>query len=193
MHLTVHWDGKLLKESTTHKHVDRLPVLVSGAAVEQLLGVPKLSSGTGKEQASAVLHCLAEWGVGSPVVALCFDTTASNTGRHAGACTLVELIERGLDKNLIFLACRHHILELVVGAAFEKTAIGVSSGPEILIFKRFKDRWLLVDHESFRWHPQIHQYNLWLHHNAKLYWNLPGCTYKRNSQEMTTGNSWNYL
>ena len=94
-----------------------------------------------------MLHCLEGLEVGSQVVALCFDTTASHTGRHAGACTLVE---QGLDKNPIFLACCHHIMELVVGAAFEKTAIGVSSGPEILIFKRFKDCWVLVDQEKFQ-------------------------------------------
>jgi hypothetical protein len=78
---------------------------------------------------------------------LCFDTTASNTGRHAGACTLIE---QGLDKNLLYLACRHHIMELVVGAAFEKTTIGTSSGPEIKIFKRFKDHWQFVDQGKFQ-------------------------------------------
>lgn len=145
--LTVHWDGKLMEDLTSHEHVDRLPVLISGAGIEQLLGVPKLSSGTGDAQASAVLRCLEDWGIGDQVCALCFDTTASNTGRHAGACALIE---QRLDKDLLFLACRHHVMELVVGAAFEKTAVGTSTGPEILIFKRFKEQWLFVDQDRFQ-------------------------------------------
>ena len=53
--LTVHWDGKLLEGLTTHEHVDRLPVLISGVGVEQLLGIPKLSSEKGSAKASAVI------------------------------------------------------------------------------------------------------------------------------------------
>ena len=145
--LTVHWDGKLMEDLTSHEHVDRLPVLISGVGVEQLLGVPKLSSGTGEAQASAVVGCLEKWGIEDQVAALCFDTTASNTGHRSGACSLIE---HRLNKDLLFLACRHHVMELIVGAAFEKTSIGTSTGPEILIFKRFKDKWGLVNCGDFQ-------------------------------------------
>lgn len=83
-----------------------------------MLGVPKLSSGTGEAQASAVVQCLEERAVEDKVAALCFDTTVSNTGHRSGACSLVEL---KLNKDLLHLACRHHVMELVIGAAFEKT------------------------------------------------------------------------
>ena len=53
--LVVHWDGKLLPDISGREKVDRLPVIVSGTRKEQLLGVPKISSGTGKCQASAVI------------------------------------------------------------------------------------------------------------------------------------------
>ncbi len=43
---------------TFHKHVDRLPVILSGAGIEQLLGIPELLSGTGEAQASAVMPFL---------------------------------------------------------------------------------------------------------------------------------------
>lgn len=145
--LSVHWDGKLMEDLTFKKHVDRLPVLISGIRVEQLLGVPKLLSGTGEEQAAAVVHCLEEWGVVENVVALCFDTTAANTGHLSGACSLIE---RKLERRLLFMACRHHIMELVVGAAFEKTIGGASTGPEILPFKRFQEHWQFVDQEKFQ-------------------------------------------
>ena len=44
--LTIHWDGKLLEDICRKEIVDRLPVLVSGVGVDQLLAVPKLLSGT---------------------------------------------------------------------------------------------------------------------------------------------------
>lgn len=122
-------------------------MLISGAGVEQLLGVPKLQSGTGEAQASAILRCLEEWGVEHQIAALCFDTTASKTGRHVGTCTLIE---QRLNADLLFLACRHHVMELIVGAALEKTSIGTSTGPEILTFKRFKSNWLFVDQDNFQ-------------------------------------------
>lgn len=47
--LTVHWDGKLMSNSTNdgteNTLVDRLPVVVTGKAIEKTLGVPKLTSG----------------------------------------------------------------------------------------------------------------------------------------------------
>ncbi|KAK0051716.1 DNA repair protein RAD51 3 [Biomphalaria pfeifferi] len=62
-HLTVHWDGKLLEDLTTREHVDRLPILISGVGCEQLLAVPKLSSGTGESQATAVVNEIKQWGI----------------------------------------------------------------------------------------------------------------------------------
>jgi len=44
---TVQWDGKLIEDLTSNEHVDRSPVLLSGVGVEQLQGIPKLSSGIG--------------------------------------------------------------------------------------------------------------------------------------------------
>jgi hypothetical protein len=64
-----------------------------------------------------------------------------------GACVLLE---QKLQRNCLYLACRHHISELLIGAAFEKT-IGGSSGPEVQLFKRFREQWAFIDKERF--HP----------------------------------------
>lgn len=101
----------------------------------------------GDAQAAAIIRCLEEWGLGERVVALCFDTTASNTGRHSGACCLIE---RALQKDLLYMACRHHIMELIIGAAFEKTVGTSSTGPDILLFKRFREQWQFIDPDSFK-------------------------------------------
>jgi hypothetical protein len=139
--LIVHWDGKLLPDITGTEKVDRLPVIVTGTNVEQLLGVPKLASGTGQDQANAVVARLDEWGLRSKICGLCFDTTASNTGRHSGACVLIE---QALGRNLLHFACRHHILEIVQEKVFTALKItGATSGPDIAMFKLFKDHWPL--------------------------------------------------
>jgi hypothetical protein len=101
-----------MKDLTSKEHIDHLAVLLSGVGVEQLLGVPQLPSEAGEAQASAVIASLDEWGIIDRVAAKCFDTTASNTGINSGACTIIE---QKLRRDLLFLRCCHHIIELVVG------------------------------------------------------------------------------
>ena len=127
--LTVHWDGKLKKT------VDRIAILVSGQGVEQLLGVPSIPSGTGDAQADAVVKLVEQWGIAEKVAAICFDTTASNTGAERGACVLME---DKLEKNLIHLACRHHVLEIILAAGFKSALNTSSSRPHVALFKRFQ-------------------------------------------------------
>ena len=47
--------------------MDQLPVLVSGHGVNKLLGVPKLTSGTGENTAAAVYTLLQDWSVADRV------------------------------------------------------------------------------------------------------------------------------
>ena len=68
---------------------------------------------------------------------MCFDTTASNTGKDLGACTILE--ER-LGKKLFGFACRRHVHELRPGAAFD-SLFEPSSGPNIKLFQRFREIW----------------------------------------------------
>lgn len=139
--VTVHWDSKLLPALTGKEKVDRLPVIATANGVEHLLGVPKLFSGKGDDMASAVYQLLEEYQLTERVEAVCCDTTASNTGRLNGACVILE---QKLEKDLLYLPCRHHIYELVLKCAFE-VCIGVSSGPDIPLFKRFQQAWPKID------------------------------------------------
>ena len=143
--LVVHWDGKLMADLSGKEHIDRLPIIVSGRGVSQLLKVSKVSGGSGENQSSAVVQCLKEWNLQSHVVGMCFDTTSSNTGVHNGACILIE---RKLDKELLHLACRHHIMELLAGAAFA-VSMSPSSAPEVMLFKRFQQQWSFIDQGNF--------------------------------------------
>ncbi|KAG0721029.1 hypothetical protein GWK47_047288 [Chionoecetes opilio] len=82
-----------------------------------------------------------------------FDTTSSNTCRNNGACVLIE---QQLKKDLLYFACRHHVLELLLAAAFT-TVMGPTSGPEMTLFKRFQDcRFINRNQfESGDAHPQV--------------------------------------
>ena len=144
--LIIHWDGKLMPDlMQTSGHVERLPIIVTGNGVSQLLQVAKLPNSTGTEQSKAVVSTLNEWGLTERVVGMSFDTTASNTGRKAGACVLIE---QQIGRNLLYLACRHHIHEIVAGAAFH-SVFGTSEGPEVRLFKRFQGNWSQVDCSLF--------------------------------------------
>ncbi|KAK2727100.1 hypothetical protein QYM36_007819 [Artemia franciscana] len=88
--LVVYWNGKLTAGLTSKEQVDRLPVIVSGKGVSQLLTVAKLTSDTGEAQASAVYPAIGDWCITENIRAICFDTTSSNTGRLAGACVLLK-------------------------------------------------------------------------------------------------------
>lgn len=41
------------------------------------------------------------------------------------------------------LACRHHVHEIILAHVF-KHGVGASSGPEIGVFKRFREKWPLT-------------------------------------------------
>ena len=109
--------------------------------MSKLLAVPKLPNGTGQAAADAVLAALDDWEVKDRVKALSFDTTASNTGLSAGACTIIE---QRLEHDVLHLACRHHIYELVLEKAMA-TCLGPSSGPDVVLFKRFQKKWASID------------------------------------------------
>lgn len=143
--LVVHWDGKLMADISGNAHVDRLPVIVTGHGVAQLLKVSKMPDGTGAQQSSAVVQALEEWSLKHRVVGMCFDTTSSNTGRHSGACVQIE---QKLGRDLLYFACRHHMMELLVGAAFT-VCLSPTSAPEVLLFKRFKQQWSFIDHSTY--------------------------------------------
>jgi hypothetical protein len=56
------------------------------------------------------------------------------------------LIEQKMAEDLLHLACRHHIFEVVLGDVFNDLA-GPSTEPEILMFKRFQNAWPSIIHD----------------------------------------------
>jgi len=114
--------------------VDRLPVLVTRDGIEKLLGVPKVASGTGYNESVAVYNVLESWKLTEKVQALCFDTTSVNIGPFGGVCVLLE---NKIGRELLWLACRHHVLELILSKVFT-LCCGPSSSPYIPIFQEIQ-------------------------------------------------------
>lgn len=77
----------------------------------KLLGVPKVSSETAENEVNAVHKLLEEWQLTEKIQAMCFDTTSVNTGRLNGVCVGLE---NRLGHELQWLACRHHVLEIIL-------------------------------------------------------------------------------
>lgn len=73
---TIHWDGKLLPDNLRGETADRLAIIITCGKMEQLLGIPKLTSGSGKNQAQGVFDTLTDWSLSNNIEALCCDSTS---------------------------------------------------------------------------------------------------------------------
>ena len=136
---TLQWDGKLIPDTDNKREwVDRLPVLVSGKNGGQLLGIPKLPDGGAKTQTNAIISLLEENNYINSICAMCFDSTKVNTGIKGGTCVQIESL---LKRPLLFLACRHHILELVLRAAYECKMGSETNSPNVKLFSEFRNVW----------------------------------------------------
>ena len=147
MDTTIHWDGKLLEDSTGK--AERLAVMVSGGTAQckqgKILSARQIADGTGQSQADEVFRCIDEWNLQDTVRAMSFDTTASNTGAEKGAAVRLE---KKMGKKLLYAPCRHHIQELVAKAVWLRL-FGKDSTPETTLFKVFKAVWPKLDQTRY--------------------------------------------
>ena len=126
---------------TERECVDRLLIIVSDKDVTKLLAIPKLKSGIAAVMSNACFAEIRSWGLEDRIMAMCFDTTASNTGCKGGVCFKLEA---ELRKDLLNLACRHHVSEIVLEKVF--SLHDSARSPKLELFSHFRDFW-----------PQIHQ------------------------------------
>ena len=133
----VHWDGKIIPDKFAFKKVDRLPILVSFENDVKIIDVPFLENQTALTIANAVYRAVSSWGLIDAVQGVCADTTNANLGLRVGAAAIFEQI---LNRDILYLPCRHHIYELVLSAAFTAKIPG-TSGPNNQIFLKFRNEW----------------------------------------------------
>ena len=144
--LTIHWDGKMMSDICGRHIVNRVPVVITRYGINQLLSVSKIASGTGENLATAIYNAIQDWNISENIKSLCFDTTSSYTGLKKGACTLIE---QKLECPLLYLACCHHILDILLECMFSNY-FGSSSGPDNILFQRFKTEWANINQEKFQ-------------------------------------------
>ena len=99
---------------------------------------------TGEAQAAAVLDQVDAWGLRDNVKAFVFDTTASNTGVKQGATVRVL---KELGRPVFFLACRHHVCELIAKACWY-SIFEADLSPECKFFSDIKEDWKNFDTSS---------------------------------------------
>ena len=96
---------------------------------------------TGKVEADAEKEAIKNWGLSEGIIACCFDTTSSNSGINSGSCVLLQQL---LNRQLLWLACRHHIPELILKAAFQ-SLFGKTTSPVETLFSTLKSSWKSLD------------------------------------------------
>ena len=129
-----HYDGKIRKCWGVKSDFLALCVTGKGLAKEKVLGDVPIGKGTDRNMATASARLLREWGIADRVIAICFDTTASNTGWQSGANVFLEA---DLETPVFWFACLHHVMELLLGAAMTEK-LGPTSGPREKYFVRFE-------------------------------------------------------
>ena len=67
------------------------------------------------------------------------------TGQVQGAVVCLEAL---LEKQLLRLGCRHHVMELAVGAA-ASNIFGKTMAPMDPLFQTLKKRWTELDHSQY--------------------------------------------
>jgi hypothetical protein len=66
------------------------------------------------------------------------------------------LLEQKLGRNVLFIACRHHIFEIILQAVFIEAKFPQPFGPNILFFKRFVNSWSINNKKSVdRWSHEM--------------------------------------
>ena len=99
-----------------------------------MLGVPPADSSKGADQLAVLTKLIEEWGIKEYIMGIGFDTTASNTGIHNGAVTLVE---KYIGQACLWSACQRHIYELHIKHAAE-SVFGPTSSPSEKLFKNLR-------------------------------------------------------
>lgn len=59
------------------------------------------------------------------------------------------MIEKELKRKLVWLPCRHHVMEIILRGVFE-IYWSTTSGPNVPIFGRFKNSWDKLDQSKYK-------------------------------------------
>lgn len=141
--LVLHWDGKVLQKwRSVDGKSDRVAIVVTNGKDSKILGAVELEHGTSVNQFNAIKGIVDDWDLTNNIKAICFDTTSTNTGERQGICKRFRDLYKG---EILTLACRRHMMELVLSKGYETALKDDSKSPNITLFERFKSKWNEID------------------------------------------------
>ena len=129
---------KIMEDIPDGKKSKRFAVLVNIGGELELLGISAMDHGSAEAQNKALVAQLVDNDLIDNVRGLCFDTTATNTGRLSG--TNIRFSRRQ-DDILLELACRRHVFELHIKHFLEHISTGKTLAPNNQLFKCFQKEW----------------------------------------------------
>ena len=98
------------------------------------------------EQTKIILDTLDKWKIERDLInGLVFDTTSINTGICSGVAVSLE---QAFGTKLSLLACRHHVLELLCGAAASMIS-SITKSPNEAVFHVLVNRWSVLAKLNF--------------------------------------------
>ena len=143
-----------------------------------------MNYGTGENEANTVYLFVRSVKLTEKVQALRFDTTPVNTGRHNGVC---KHLEDKLGHELLWLACRHHMIELVLAKVF-LSVLGQAILLLFLCLRNSKLSGMRLTHITYHTYLQTHRQLI--SNNPQLL-SFKEMIFYKCSLEMTTRSSLN--
>lgn len=131
---TLHFDGKTFRKRGTNDK--RIGVVVTNAILCKTIDVTPVQGQDAPHIADAIWAVVEKWGLQECIPCICFDTEKTNSGHKNG---VVKLMVDKFGHDLLQLACRRHIYELMLKAVSEATIEKniPSTSPTIPRFEKF--------------------------------------------------------
>ena len=138
-----------LEDVETSSEVVAILLTASHEKREILLKIENETEGytTAPKLTKIILETMDMWNIEKhSIIGLVFDTTSVNTGVNKGVAISLE---RAFGGKLLQLACRHHVLELLCGAA-ASTVLSKTKSPNEAAFEILLDRWPVLDKVDYQ-------------------------------------------
>lgn len=128
---------------------DRLAIVWHSNETHNAIGMIEMPDKTAESQSLAIRTNCDTFGIeDEQVVGVTCDNAATNVGIRRGTCVLLE---HALNKSLLRLMCRHHILEIVIKDVYHH--LFSSDTPNNLFFPLLKERWADLREQDFPFTP----------------------------------------
>ena len=91
--------------------------------------------------ADITFDLLSSWNCMDSIVNMAFNTTTSNTDHVTVTCITIQ---EKLGKALLWSACCHHVVEVILSNLFDNQQVEASKSSGIILFSRLKKNFELV-------------------------------------------------